>query len=117
MTFGMILAEHLTMAAYASMFYILVDYENTPNMGVAAGNVNTKIHHLFSKQEILGVCVTIAQLKTSGGLYTNWLLNNMCTILVIMIIKLILICLSNSCFNFFIKMKTKKGIAFRFPFF
>ena len=113
----MILAEHLTMAAYASMFYILVDYENTPNMGVAAGNVNTKIHHLFSKQEILGVCVTIAQLKTSRGLYTNWLLNNMCTILVIMIIKLILICLSNSCFNFFIKMKTKKGIAFRFPFF
>ena len=113
----MILAEHLIMAAYATMFYILVDYENTPNMEVAARDVNTKIHHLFSKQEILGVCVTIAQLKTSGGLYTNWLLDNMCIILVIMIIKLILICLSNSSFNFFIKMKSEKRIAFRFPFF
>ena len=36
------------------------------------------------------------------------------TILVIMIIKLILICLSNSFFNFFIKMKSEKRTAFRF---
>ena len=34
-----------------------------------------------------------------------------------MIIKLILICLSNSFFNFFIKMKNEKRIVFPFPFF
>ena len=34
-----------------------------------------------------------------------------------MIIKLILICLSNSLFNFFIKMKNEKRTVFRFPFF
>ena len=34
-----------------------------------------------------------------------------------MIIKLILICLSNSFFNFFIKMKNEKGTVFRFKFF
>ena len=34
----------------------------------------------------------------------------------IMIIKLILICLSNSFFNFFIKMKNEKRTVFRFPF-
>ena len=34
-----------------------------------------------------------------------------------MIIKLILICLSNSFFNFFIKMKNEKQTVFRFPFF
>ena len=28
MTFGMTLAEHLWMAASASMFYIAIDYEN-----------------------------------------------------------------------------------------
>ena len=33
-----------------------------------------------------------------------------------MIIKLILICLSNSFFNFFIKMKNEKRTVFRFPF-
>ena len=64
MTFGRTLAEHLTMA---SMFYITIDYENKPNMKVAASNVNIKIHQLFSKQRILGVRVTIAQRKTSGG--------------------------------------------------
>ena len=30
------LAEHLTMAASASMFYIVIDYENKPNIKVAA---------------------------------------------------------------------------------
>ena len=66
MTFGMILAEHLAMAASASMFYILAtDYENEPNMKVAASNVNIKIH---TKQQILDVRLTIAQRKTSGGL-------------------------------------------------
>ena len=71
MTFGMTLAEHLTMAASASMFYIAIDYENEPNMKVAASNVNIKIHQLLFKQRVLGVRVTIAQRKTSGGLDTN----------------------------------------------
>ena len=40
----MTLAEHLTMAASASMYYIAIDYKNEPNMKVAASNVNIKIH-------------------------------------------------------------------------
>ena len=68
MSFGLTLAEHLTMAASASMFYIAIDYKNEPNMKVAANNINIKIHQLFSKQRILGVRVTIAQRKTSGDL-------------------------------------------------
>ena len=47
MTFGMTLAEHLRMAASASMFYIAIDYKNERNMKVAASNVNIKIHHFF----------------------------------------------------------------------
>ena len=65
MTFGRTLAEHLTMA---SMFYITIDYENKPNMKVAASNVNIKIHQLFFKKRIFGVRVTIVQRKTLGGL-------------------------------------------------
>ena len=76
MNFGITLAEHLTMAASAGMFFITIDYENELNMKVAASNLNIKIHQLFSKQRILGVCETIAKQKTSGGLGTNWLLNN-----------------------------------------
>ena len=53
MTFGMTLAEHLTMAASASMFYIAIDYENEPNMKVAASNVSIKIHHCFLNSEFL----------------------------------------------------------------
>ena len=68
MTFGMTLAEHLTMAASAGMFYISIDCEYELNMKVAASNINIKIHQLFSKQRILGVRVTIAQRKTSVGL-------------------------------------------------
>ena len=68
MTFGMTLADHLTMAASASMFYIAIDYENKLNIKVAANNVNIKIYQLFSKQRVLGVCVTIAQRKSSGTL-------------------------------------------------
>ena len=64
----MILAELLMMAASANIFHFAIDYENEPNMKVAASNVNIKIHQLFSKQGILGVCVTIAQRKTSGNL-------------------------------------------------
>ena len=48
MTFGVTLAEHLTMAASDNMFYFTVAYENEPNMKVAASNVNIKIHQLFS---------------------------------------------------------------------
>ena len=69
----MTLAEHLTKAASANMFYFANDYENEPNMKVAASNVKIKIYQLFFKKRILGVCVTIAQRKTLGGLHTNWL--------------------------------------------
>ena len=68
MTFEITLAEQLTMAASASMCYIAIDYENEPNMKVAASNVNIKIHPLFFKQRILGDLVTIANRKTSGNL-------------------------------------------------
>ena len=68
MTFGMTLAEHLAMAASASMFYIALNYENELNMKVAGSNVNIKIHQLFSKQRIVGVCGTVAQWETLGGL-------------------------------------------------
>ena len=76
MTFGMILVEHLTMAASTNMFYFAIDYKNEPNMKVAASNINIKTHQLFFKHRILGTRVTIAQRKTSGRLDTNWLLNN-----------------------------------------
>ena len=49
MTFGMTLAEHLTMAASANMFYFAIDYENEPNMKVAASIENIKINQLFFK--------------------------------------------------------------------
>ena len=68
MTSGITLAEHVAIAASASMFYIAIDYENEPNMKVAASNVNIKIHQLLSKQWILGVRVTIVHRKTSGDL-------------------------------------------------
>ena len=68
MTFGKTLVEHLTMAASANMFYFAIDYENKPNMKMAADNINIKIHQLFFKQRIFGVRVTIAQRKTSRGL-------------------------------------------------
>ena len=68
MTFGMTLAEHLTMAASAIMFYFAIDYENQPNMKVAASNINIEIHQLFFNRRILGVHVTIAQRKNLEGL-------------------------------------------------
>ena len=76
MTFGMTLADHLTKAASANMFYFAIGYENEPNMKVAASNVNIKIHQLFFKKRMFGVRVTIAQRKTLGELDANWLLNN-----------------------------------------
>ena len=50
MTFGMTLAEHLTKAASANMFYFAIDYENKPNMKVADCNVNIKKYQLSFKQ-------------------------------------------------------------------
>ena len=47
MTFGMSLAEQLMMAYSTNMFYFTIDYENKPNMIVAASNVNIKINQLF----------------------------------------------------------------------
>ena len=44
MTFGMTLAEHLTMAVSANMFYITIDYKNEPNVKVTASNANIKTH-------------------------------------------------------------------------
>ena len=62
------LADHITMAASAGMFYSANDYKNEPNMKVATSNINIKINQLFYKQRILGVRVTIAQWKTLGAL-------------------------------------------------
>ena len=76
MTFGMTLAEHLTKAVSANMFYFAIDYKNEPNMKVAASNVNIK-KQLFFKKRILGVRVAMAQRKTLGGLDMNWRLNNL----------------------------------------
>ena len=67
MTFGMTLAEHLTMAASANMFYLAIDYGNETNRKVAASNINIKINQLFFKQQIIGVRVTIAQRKPQGA--------------------------------------------------
>ena len=61
MTFEVTLAEHLTMAASANMFYFAIDYENKPNVKVAASNVNIKINQQFFKQLVVGVCVTTTQ--------------------------------------------------------
>ena len=67
MTFGMTLAEHLTMAASANMFYFAIDYGNETNRKVAASDINIKINQLFFKQQIIGVRVTIAQRKPQGA--------------------------------------------------
>ena len=66
MNFGTTLGEHLTMVASTDMLYVAIDYKKKSNMKVAASNVNVKIHQLFSKQQILGVHVTIVQRKISG---------------------------------------------------
>ena len=68
MTYGTTLGEHLTMAASANMFYIVIDYKNKTNMKEVASNINIQIHQLFSKQRILGVRVTIAQRNISVDL-------------------------------------------------
>ena len=116
-TFGMTLREHLKMATSAIIFYIAIDDKNKTNMKVAVINISIKIHQLFSKQRIIGLRVIIVQWKISGGLDKNLLVDNVQTILVKITIKLILIFLSNSFFNFFMKMKKEKWTVFRFPFF
>ena len=57
-------AEHLSKAASANMFYFAIDYENEPNMKVAASNVNIKIHQLFFKKRILDVSVPLQSRKS-----------------------------------------------------
>ena len=59
----MTLGKDLTMAASASIFYIAIDYKNKTNMTVATSKLNIKTHRLFSRQQILGVCLTVSQLK------------------------------------------------------
>ena len=54
-SFGRTLGEHLKMTASANVFYITIDFKAQTNIRVAATNINIKIHHLFSKQRILGV--------------------------------------------------------------
>ena len=44
----MTLAEHLTMAASANMFYFAIDYENESSMKTATSNVNIEIHQLLN---------------------------------------------------------------------
>ena len=67
MTFGTTLGEHSTMAASTNMC-IAIDYKNKTNMKVVVSYTNIKIHQLFSKQRIHGVCLTIVQRKISGDL-------------------------------------------------
>ena len=50
MTFEMTLADHLTKAASANIFYFAIDYENEPNIKVVASSVNIKIHQLVFKK-------------------------------------------------------------------
>ena len=84
-------------------------------MKVAASNVNMKYISCFLSNGFWcprNHCTA----ENLRGLSKNWLLNNVKTVLVIMIIKLILICLSNSFFNFFIKIENEKR-TFCLPFF
>ena len=67
MTFGMILAEHLTMAASANMFYFVINYNNELNMKVAASNLNIKIHQLFFKQQFLVSAWPLHRGKSQGA--------------------------------------------------
>ena len=62
MTFRATSGVHLIMAASS---YI---HNDETYMKVAASNIKIKIHHQFSKQEILGVSVTNEQWKFSGEL-------------------------------------------------
>ena len=45
----MTLGKHPVMAICVSMFYIAIDYKNKTNIKIAASNINSKIHRLFSK--------------------------------------------------------------------
>ena len=50
--------------------------KNKANMKLEDSNTNIKIHQWFSKQQILGVRVTIVQREISVDIDTNLLLNN-----------------------------------------
>ena len=67
MTFGVTLGKHLMIAVSANMSYVAIDYKNKTYMEVVATNINIKIHHLFTKQQIFGVRMTTVQRKISGA--------------------------------------------------
>ena len=93
------------MATSANMFYIAIGDKNKTNMKLAASNRNIKIHQLFSKQRIFGVALVLVTTENLSWLDKNLLLNNIHAIIVKITMKLILIFLSNSCFNSLRKMK------------
>ena len=62
----MTLGQQFRMAASAIIFNIAIEFKNKSNMRVRASNINIKIHQLFSKQWIIGVCVIITQSQNSG---------------------------------------------------
>ena len=88
----MTLGKHLTMSASASVFFIAIDYKNKTNMKVA----DSWCLRDHCKAEIL------------RGLDMNLLLNSVKAALVKIIIKLILIFLSHSFLNLFMKTKNEK---------
>ena len=97
---------HITLliAASADMFYFTINYKNKTNMKVVA-------------QRVLSVRVTIVQQKISMDLTRTCSWITCRSYLWKKVIKLILIFLSNSFFNFFMKMKNEKRTIFCFPFF
>ena len=44
MTFGTTVGGHLTMTAFANMFYTAIDHKNKTIMKVAASNIRIKTH-------------------------------------------------------------------------
>ena len=92
----MTLEEHLMMVASTDMCYVAIDYNNEQLYG------NSTV-----KQRILSVRVTIVHRKILRDLTRSYFWINVQTILVKIFIKLTLICLSNSFFNSFMKMKNE----------
>ena len=78
MTFGATLGEHLTMAAFANMFYIGIDNKNKTNFPLYSGKFQGTLYELAFKEHVDHTYVKIN-------------------------IKLILVCLSDSFFNSFMK--------------
>ena len=66
--FGTTSGEQRTIAASANMSYAGNYYKSKTNIKVTASNINIKIQQLFSKKQILSVCVTMVQWKISMDL-------------------------------------------------